>query len=171
MKRFLFVGLILISTLGISMAVIFERPHPLSAHGRVYSVEQVETLLRHGPGALAGETIRVRALLLMGCPQMQGGINIWYTCDLIPASLASRLHARTGGSVTLPSPLELWVAPPSPVARFIHNLPFVGGMVHLQMMHNDFDPKIYRIILVPSATCNTGGLAACPQAEYAGVEG
>jgi len=83
-KRFLFVGLILISTLGISMAVIFERPHPLSAHGRVYSVEQVETLLRHGPGALAGETIRVRALLLMGCPtriklilprRAQGGVD------------------------------------------------------------------------------------------------
>ncbi len=49
-------------------------------------------------------------------------------------------------------------------------MPVIGGMVPIKDWNNDFDPKIYRVALIPSRTCNTGGLGPCPQAEYVGPE-
>lgn len=147
---------------------LWSRPRPRTAKGPVYSVQQVETLLIHGPGLLAGQTIRVRALRLSNCPGMQGGASIWYTCELIPASLAPAL--RSSARITLPSPLVLWAEPPDSLRIFLHNVPVIGGAVPVKDWNNDFDPKIYRIALIPSRTCNTGGLGPCPKAEYLGPE-
>lgn len=165
-KRFLVVLAIVLAT--VLAAVVLRREVPNS--GKVYSVQQVEALLARGPGTLAGQTIRVRALRLGNCPAMQGGTtHVWYICDLIPASLAPRLHAP--GTVTLPTPLDLWADPPGGLALFLHRLPLVGGLVPLKTWDNDFEPKVYHVRLTPSPTCYTADpTAPCPRAQYLGPE-
>jgi hypothetical protein len=155
--------LALVFVLGTLAAFVGLRPtRPPRSGGPIYSVTQVEAMLAHPRAGWAGRTVRVRALVLPGCP-WNNGTGAWYECNLVPASLSILQTVRMTNHLTVEARY------PGAAHVFLHKLPVVGGFFPLQNENRsmDINPHVYRVLLAPSGRCNraiTGGLAPCPAA-------
>ena len=166
--------LALVFVLGTLAAFLWLRPtRPPRPGGPIYSVTQVEAMLAHPTAGWAGRTVRVRALVLPGCP-WNNGAGAWYECNLVPASLSTLLHRRNQ-TVRMTNHLTVEAPYPGAARVFLHTLPVVGGFFPLQNENRSMDsnPHVYRVLLAPSGRCNraiTGGLAPCPAAQLLGQD-